>query len=68
MSCEQERDTYFMELALQLAALAAEQGEVPVGAVIVAGGRIVGRGRNMREQGRDATLHAEINAIREASS
>lgn len=61
-----ERDINFMQEALALARLAAEQDEVPVGAVVVCGRRVVGRGYNQREQGRDATLHAEIIAIREA--
>ena len=59
-------DIHYMQQALELARLAAEQDEVPVGAVIVADGRIVGRGYNCRESGRDATLHAEMIAIREA--
>ncbi|NLF79925.1 MAG: nucleoside deaminase [Clostridia bacterium] len=55
-----------MRQALALAARAAAEDEVPVGALVVAGGRIVGRGWNQREAGRDATLHAEMIAIREA--
>lgn len=55
-----------MEEALRLAEEAARQDEVPVGAVIVSAGRVVGRGMNQREQGRDATLHAEMCAIRQA--
>ncbi len=55
-----------MQEALDLAAQAAREDEVPVGAVIVSRGRVVGRGRNRREQGKDATLHAELCAVREA--
>jgi len=56
-----------MNAALALAREAAEQGEVPVGCVITdAKGRIIGRGRNRREETGDATAHAEIEAIREA--
>ena len=56
-----------MREALCLAAEAAEQGEVPVGCIITdADGRIIGRGRNRREEARDATAHAELEAIREA--
>lgn len=55
-----------MQMALRLAAEAAAEGEVPVGAVIVRDGRVVGTGRNRREQGRHALAHAEIEAIDEA--
>ena len=61
-----EDDIFYMHEALKLAELAAEQDEVPVGAIVVSRGRIVGRGYNQREQGRDATLHAEMSAIRQA--
>ena len=57
---------YYMELALQEAQQAAEQGEVPVGAVIVKDGRVIAKAHNMREQWLDATAHAEVIAIREA--
>lgn len=61
-----EREEY-MSLALKLAREAAEHGEVPVGAIVVdASGRVVGRGRNRREETGDATAHAELEAIREA--
>ena len=56
-----------MSLALELAREAAADGEVPVGCVITGpDGAVIGRGRNRREQTRDATAHAEIEAIREA--
>ena len=61
-----ERETY-MSLALELAREAAACGEVPVGAVVVDGaGRVIGQGRNRREESGDATAHAELEAIREA--
>ena len=53
----------FMEAALQLAREAADEGEVPVGAVIVQNGRIIATGRNRRETGHHALAHAEIEAI-----
>ena len=56
-----------MRAALELAREAAENGEVPVGCVVASPeGGIIGRGRNRREEGRDATAHAEIEAIRDA--
>ena len=58
---------YYMSQALALAEEAAAAGEIPVGCVIVdAAGAIIGRGRNRREERRDATAHAEVEAIREA--
>ena len=56
----------FMEEALRLAQESFNEGEVPVGAVIVKDGEIVGRGRNRRENGKNALFHAEISAIDEA--
>lgn len=56
-----------MREALGLAAQAAAEGEVPVGAVAVHEGRVVGRGRNRREEDRDPCAHAEMLALREAS-
>ncbi len=56
-----------MKEALLLAEEAAAAGEVPVGCVVVdRSGRIIGRGRNRREEMHDATAHAEVEAIREA--
>ena len=57
---------YFMSEALRLAREAMAAGDVPVGCVIVRDGEIVGRGRNRREAGNDATAHAEVEAIRDA--
>jgi len=59
-------DEHFMLEALSLAQAAAEEGEVPVGCVIVKDGQIVGRGRNRRETGKSALAHAEIEAIHDA--
>jgi tRNA(adenine34) deaminase len=59
---------YFMAKALELAIQAAEAGEIPVGAVIVAGGsKIIGKGSNQTEQLNDVTAHAEIIAITAAT-
>ena len=52
-----------MRAALDLAAQAAAEGEVPVGAVVVCEGKIVGSGRNRRERGKNALYHAELEAI-----
>jgi len=54
----------FMNRALALAAEAAAAGEVPVGAVLVCAGSVVGEGRNGQVQGHDPTAHAEIVALR----
>ncbi len=57
----------FMRAALELASAAGKDGEVPVGAVVVKGGLVIGRGANAREATGDPTAHAEILALREAS-
>jgi tRNA(adenine34) deaminase len=57
-----------MREALRLAREAAAQGEVPVGAVVEAGGAIVGRGRNAPIAANDPTAHAEMLALREAAA
>lgn len=56
----------YMLAALQEAKDAARIGEVPIGAVVVRDGQIIGRGHNLREHSQDSTLHAEILAIQEA--
>lgn len=56
-----------MECALAEAKKAADMGEVPVGAVVVKDGEIVGKGHNLTETSKDPTAHAEMLAIREAS-
>jgi tRNA(adenine34) deaminase len=58
----------FMREALALAEDAADAGEVPIGAVVVVDGEVVGRGHNQPIGARDPTAHAEIVAIREAAS
>ncbi len=58
---------FFMREALKEAQKAYELGEVPIGAVVVKEGKIVGSGHNMRESLKDPIAHAEIMAIREAS-
>ncbi len=58
----------FMAEALKEACLAAEEGEVPVGAVIVAGGRIIARAHNLTERLCDVTAHAEMLAITAAQN
>lgn len=59
-------DEEYMRMALTLAAEAAAEGEVPVGAVLVRDGQVVGTGRNRRETGKNALAHAEIEAIHQA--
>ena len=56
-------DEHWMREALAEAERARELGEVPIGAVLVAGGEIVGRGHNRREIDRDPLAHAELLAI-----
>ncbi len=56
-----------MREALALARDAAARGEVPVGAVVVCDGRVVGRGANARESARDPTAHAELLALQDAA-
>ncbi len=61
------RDEYYMRLALREAERALEHGDVPVGAVIVKDGEVIGAAHNERELRRDPTAHAETLALREAS-
>jgi len=61
------RDEYFMRLALREAEAAQDHGDVPIGAVVVHDGEIVGAGHNERELRQDPTAHAEVLALREAS-
>ncbi len=58
-----EQREEFMRLALRLAEEAAAEGEVPVGAVVVRDGKVIGTGRNRREIGKNALAHAEMEAI-----
>ena len=62
-----EEDIRFMRLALSEAKMAAEQGEIPIGAVVVCRGQIIGRGHNLTEMLRDVTAHAEMQAITAAA-
>lgn len=59
------RDKDFMRLALDEAALAGQEGEVPVGAVLVVGGEVIRRTRNLRQQSHDPTAHAEVLLLRD---
>ena len=59
-------EEYFMKMALKEAEKAYEEGEVPVGAVVVIGGKIISRGYNMVEKLNDPTAHAEIIALTSA--
>lgn len=59
-------DRKFMDLAIVRAKHAGEDGEVPVGAVIVRNGEVIASGRNRREKTHNATAHAEIEAIQKA--
>jgi tRNA(adenine34) deaminase len=61
-------DEAFMREALTLARQAGESGEVPVGAVVVKDGAVVGRGHNRPVASRDPTAHAEVMALRDAAA
>ena len=62
-----DRNGKYMAEALREAALANAEGEIPIGAVVVAGDRIIGRGHNMTERLNDPTAHAEMIAITAAT-
>lgn len=64
---EFERDERFMLMALDEAMAAAEEGEVPVGAVVVCNGRVIARTHNLTERLKDVTAHAEMQAITAAA-
>ena len=68
MNAEQGHDQVFMAAALEEARAAARRGEVPIGAVVVKDGEVIGRGHNLRETSNDPTTHAEMIAIREAAA
>ena len=61
-------DTYYMQQALTEARKALRNEEIPVGAVVVSNGRIIGRGHNLTETLRDVTAHAEMQAITAAAN
>lgn len=65
---ETDIDRAFMRLALQEARAALAEGEVPIGAVVVSHGRVIGRGHNLTERLADVTAHAEMQAITAAAS
>lgn len=60
-------DAKFMELAIREAEKALKRDEVPIGAVIVSGGKVIAKGHNLTESKKIATRHAEITAIEKAS-
>ena len=68
MTLKTDNDSQFMLVALELAQQAQAIGEVPVGAVVVQNGIIVGRGHNRPITAADPTAHAEIMAMRDAGS
>jgi tRNA(adenine34) deaminase len=61
------REEYFMRLALREATRAPKHDDVPIGAVVVRGGEVIGAGHNERELREDPTAHAEMIALREAA-
>jgi tRNA(adenine34) deaminase len=61
------RDEYFMRLALREAARALEHDDIPVGAVVVQNGEVIGSGHNERQLRSDPTAHAELIALRDAA-
>ena len=61
------KDEYFMRLALREAARALEHDDIPVGAIVVKDGEVIGAGHNEREVRADPTAHAEIIALRAAA-
>lgn len=63
-----EQDEKFMRQALEEARKALKEEEVPIGAIVVSGGRVIGRGHNLVETLCDATAHAEMQAITAAAS
>lgn len=60
-------DERYMRMALHEAELALQQGEVPIGCVVVANGQIIGRGHNLTQTLRDVTAHAEMQALTAAA-
>jgi len=62
------QDAQWMAIALEEARRAAAHGDVPIGAIVVCHGEIIGRGRNERERREDPTAHAEVLALRAAAA
>ena len=67
MTTSLETDEKYMRMALNEARIAFDMGEVPIGAVVVAGGSVVGRGHNLVETLGDVTAHAEMQALTAAA-
>jgi len=65
---QQEIDERYMRLAIDAACVAEENGDVPIGAIIVHQGRVIARAYNQREQLKDPTAHAEIIALTQAAA
>jgi tRNA(adenine34) deaminase len=63
-----EENQRFMKLAIEQATIAEENGDVPIGAIIVCKGQIIGKAYNQREQLKDPTAHAEIIALTQAAA
>jgi len=61
---DDEKDIYFMRIALKEAQYAFDKGEVPVGAVLVRGEKVIARAHNNREASKDPTAHAEVLVLR----
>ena len=68
MGATREKDEKYMRMAIEEAERALEKREVPIGAIVVAGDRVIGRGHNLVETLADATAHAEMQAITAAAS
>ena len=68
MELESKGDEFFMRQAITEARKAFSEGEVPIGAVVVSDGRVVGRGHNLVERLHDPTAHAEMQAITAAAA
>lgn len=64
---KREEKDFFMREAIREAMKAETMGEVPIGAVVVKDGEVIGRGHNLRESSKNATTHAEMLAIQEAN-
>ncbi len=65
---QREEDSMFMRMALEEAVHAFDEGEVPVGALVVCGGSIISKAHNLRETTKDPSAHAEILALRAATT
>ena len=68
LTSEVTADTFWMSRALELARLASSRGEVPVGAIVVRAGHVLGEAHNLTVTDADPTAHAEVVAIRQAAS